>query len=251
MSAILKQIIAQLPKLSFSEKLTLLRLVSLELSNINGSSNVPQSTALPTTTALPTSGSVMAESESEAESEVTTPEHQKKASGGTMAWMSFVKHCQTAQPTRFTDSKDRGHVLSVAKAIRQEDEASYKTFVENWKEEHSDDEEAAPKLKKVKKVKAVKEVKEVKEKRPVHPGTAAFSAYAKKMIENKPDLFKDIKNYGEKLKIVSDIRKGDEDSYAIFVADWTAGQKLSAAVNYLKASPPFVGGGGSSSAAAQ
>jgi hypothetical protein len=201
----------------------------------------------------------------EAAPKEAAPKVPRKASGGTMAWMGFVKHCQETQPARFADSKDRGHVLSIAKEIRHEDEDAYKTFVAGW---HSDDEStsdgeaaaAPPKEPKAKKVKAVpKEAEEdatlePKAKRSANPGILAFTAYSKHLMETQPQLFTEAKTHGDKLKIVSQASKDSKEAYDIFVAEWKNAHNFSAAANYLKASPPFaalaVGGGGSVAAAA-
>ena len=182
-----------------------------------------------------------------------------------MAWMSFVKHCQETQPTRFADSKDRGHVLSVAKEIRHEDENAYKTFVADWRsdEETEAEDEAAPapaltqpkakKAKKAKKADADADAEaEPKAKRPANPAILAFTSYSRHLMEAQPELFTEAKSHGDKLKIVSQFSKDNKEAYETFVAQWKTAHSFSAATNYLKASPPFasasVGGGGASAA---
>jgi hypothetical protein len=244
---LLAQITALLPQLSFGDKLALLRLTTLELSLKPVVDAVYQH--------------VIAQEErltSEAAQEpIVAPaaasKAPKKASGGTMAWMSFVKHCQETQPSRFADSKDRGHVLSVAKEIRHEDEDAYKSFVSEW---HTDDETEAeevtqPKLKKAKKVKQAEGAEtEPKAKRPANPGILAFTAYSKHLMETQPQLFTEAKSHGDKLKIVSQSSKDSREAYETFVSEWKTAHNFSAAANYLKASPPFaaVGGGGAAAA---
>ena len=239
MSSALTQITALLPQLSFKENLTLLRLITLDLTMSQESSHhVSVSAAFASASATAASASAIAAIATAAK-EAKVP---KKASGGTMAWMGFVKRCQETQPTRFADSKDRGHVLSVAKEIRHEDEAAYKAFVAGW---HTDDEteaeeESAP-VAKPKKAKKVKENEgaEVKEKRPANPGILAFTAYSKHLMETQPQLFTEAKSHGDKLKIVSQSSKESKEAYDTFVAEWKSAHNFSAAANYLKTSPPF------------
>ena len=245
MSSALTQITALLPQLSFKENLTLLRLITLDLTmsqesshHVSVSAAFASASAASAATASATASATAATAATAAK-EAKVP---KKASGGTMAWMGFVKRCQETQPTRFADSKDRGHVLSVAKEIRYEDEAAYKAFVAGW---HTDDEteaeeESAP-VAKPKKAKKVKENEgaEVKEKRPANPGILAFTAYSKHLMETQPQLFTEAKSHGDKLKIVSQSSKESKEAYDTFVAEWKSAHNFSAAANYLKASPPF------------
>ena len=241
---------ALLPQLSFRDKLILLRLITLDLSSAPESSATyrPPASAPEAKEAAPKEAAPKEAAPKEAQE--AAPKAPRKASGGTMAWMSFVKHCQQTQPTRFADSKDRGHVLSVAKEIRHEDEDAYKTFVAEW---HTDDEteaeeEAAPAPKpKAKKAKAAVEVNEgaeadatqQKAKRPANPGILAFTAYSKHLMETQPELFTEAKSHGDKLKIVSQTSKESKEAYESFVAEWKSAHNFSAAANYLKASPPF------------
>ena len=155
--------------------------------------------------------------------------------------MAFVKHCQEVQPTRFS-VKDRGHVLSVAKEIRHEDEAAYKAFVENWKD---DDNKSVASVATVASVvsEAVTTTTTTTttegKKAKAHPGTLIFSAYAKSMIEKHPEMFSEAKTYGEKLKLASEMRKGDEAAYAEFAREWNEAKNASSLVNYIQASPVF------------
>ena len=273
---------ALLPQLSFRDKLMLLRIITLDLTSAPESSAAQQQQQQPV--AAPPQQPAVAppqpqtqpqpqpqtQPQTQPQQPVAAPEAvpkakaPKKASGGTMAWMSFVKHCQDTQPSRFADSKDRGHVLSVAKEIRHEDEDAYKSFVADWRtdEETEAEDEAppapAPKPKKAKAAKA-KEADaeggdaEPKAKRPANPGILAFTAYSKHLMETQPQLFTEAKSHGDKLKIVSQTSKDSKESYESFVGEWKSAHNFSAAANYLKASPPFaaaVGGGGAAAAAA-
>jgi hypothetical protein len=262
MSSALTQITALLPQLSFRDSLTLLRLITLDLTMSKESSAAyrPAPEVAPAQQEAP--APAQQEVPKEAPKEAKVP---KKASGGTMAWMSFVKHCKETQPSRFADSKDRGHVLSVAKEIRHEDEDAYKSFVAGWHtDEETEAEDAAPlpSQPKPKKVKAAApkeaaaeaEGAEPKAKRPANPGILAFTAYSKHLMEAQPELFTEAKSHGDKLKIVSQSSKDNKEAYETFVAQWKTAHNFSAAANYLKASPPFVpqasvGGGGSAAAA--
>ena len=242
MSSALTQATDLLPQLSFRDKLILLRLVTLDLSSAPESSAAYRPVALPQAPAPVASASASASA--------SAPKAPRKASGGTMAWMGFVKHCQETQPARFADSKDRGHVLSVAKEIRHEDEDAYKTFVAEWQsdcESASDGEATAapaqPKVKKAKKAAAPEAAEAAeaapKEKRPANPGILAFTAYSKQLMEKQPELFTEAKTHGEKLKIVSQVSKDGKEAYDSFVAEWKSVNNFSAAANYLKACPPF------------
>ena len=266
MSSALTQITALLPQLSFKDSLVLLRLITLDLSMSKESSVArPQpiaaaSEAKAPEAKAPEAKAPEAKAPEPAASAAAVPKAPKKASGGTMAWMAFVKKCQETQPSRFADSKDRGHVLSVAKEIRHEDEDAYKTFVAGWHtDEETEAEDAAPlasqpKPKKAKKAAAPKEAEgaeaEAKVKRPANPGILAFTAYSKHLMEAQPELFTEAKSHGDKLKIVSQSTKDSREAYETFVAQWKTAHSFSAAANYLKASPPFaaVGGGGAAAA---
>jgi len=251
MSSALTQMTALLPQLSFRDKLILLRLITLDLSS------APESSAAYRPVAAAPPVEAKAAAPEAAPSEAKVPKAPKKASGGTMAWMAFVKKCQETQPSRFADSKDRGHVLSVAKEIRHEDEDAYKSFVAGWhtdEETEAEDEAPPPKPKKAKKVKAAaaEPGDESKAKRPANPGILAFTAYSKHLMEAQPELFTEAKSHGDKLKIVSQSSKDSREAYETFVAQWKTAHNFSAAANYLKASPPFaaasVGGGGAAAA---
>lgn len=246
MSSALTQITALLPQLSFKESLVLLRLITLDLSM----SKEPSIAQTP-----PSATAAEAKPVASAAAAAPAPKPSKKASGGTMAWMAFVKQCQETQPSRFADSKDRGHVLSVAKEIRHEDEDAYKSFVAGWHtDEETEAEDAAPapapKPKKAKKAKGAKEAEGAEAKRPANPGILAFTAYSKHLMETQPQLFTEAKSHGDKLKIVSQSSKDSRDAYEAFVDEWKSTHNFSAAANYLKASPPFaaVGGGGAAAA---
>ena len=233
-----------LPLMSFNEKLILLRLVSLDLTMspqnfIRSRQEFVQTLA---------QAEANAQSQMPAEAEVKKPEAKeakepKKAkapSTGTMAWMAFVKHCQEAHPTRFS-VKDRGHVLSVAKEIRHEDEEAYKAFVEDWK---GDDNKSVASVGSVaSEATAATAVTAATaatgEKRAAHPGTLIFSAYAKHIIEKHPDLFTEAKTYGEKLKLASQMRKADEAAYEEFAKEWKEMKNTSSLVSYIQASPVF------------
>jgi hypothetical protein len=265
----LTQITALLPQLSFRDNLTLLRLITLDLTMSPESSAAyrpPVSVAAAFVAASEAKeAKEVAPAPKEPEPEPKVPKPAKKASGGTMAWMAFVKQCQETQPSRFADSKDRGHVLSVAKEIRHEDEDAYKSFVAGWRsDEETEAEDEAPLASqpKPKKVKAAApkeaaaeaEGAEAKAKRPANPGILAFTAYSRHLMEAQPALFADAKSHGDKLKIVSQSSKDNKEAYETFVAQWKTAHSFSAAANYLKASPPFVpqasvGGGGSAPAA--
>ena len=229
-----------LPLMSFNEKLILLRLVSLDLTMspqnfIRSRQEFVQTLA---------QAEANAQSQMPAEAEAKKPEEKKPEekkprapSTGTMAWMAFVKHCQEAHPTRFS-VKDRGHVLSVAKEIRHEDEAAYKSFVENWKDD--DSKSVGSVASEATAVTAVTPATAVTgEKRAAHPGTLIFSAYAKHIIEKHPDLFTEAKTYGEKLKLASQMRKADEAAYEEFANEWKEMKNTSSLVSYIQASPVF------------
>ena len=243
-----------LPLLSFNQKLILLRLVSLDLTMspenfIRSRQDFVQTLAQAEANAesqLAAKAEAKPEAGQKEPKEPKEPKELKKAkapSTGTMAWMAFVKHCQDVQPTRFS-VKDRGHVLSVAKEIRQEDEAAYKAFVEDWK---GDDNKSVSSV--ASEATAVTAVTTgttgtagtaaTGEKRAAHPGTLIFSAYAKHIMEKHPDLFTEAKTYGEKLKLASQMRKGDEAAYQEFAKEWKEMKNTSSLVSYIQASPPF------------
>jgi len=239
-----------LPLLSFNQKLILLRLVSLDLTMnpenfIRSRQDFVQTLAQAEANAQ---SQMPAEAKPEAEAKkpeakepkAKEPKKAKAPSTGTMACMAFVKHCQEAQPTRFS-VKDRGHVLSVAKEIRHEDEDAYKSFVENWKD---DDTRSVASVGSVaSEATAATAVTAVTsatgEKRAAHPGTLIFSAYAKHIMEKHPDLFTEAKTYGEKLKLASQMRKADETAYQEFAKEWKEMKNTSSLVSYIQASPPF------------
>jgi len=270
----LKQITALLPQLSFRDGLMLLRLITLDLTMSKESSAAFSASASASASASEAKEAKEAKEAAPKEAKEAKPQEAaapapkvpKKASGGTMAWMGFVKHCQETQPTRFADSKDRGHVLSVAKEIRHEDEDAYKSFVAEWQTDDeaasSSETEAASlaaqtKAKKAKKAAAPKEAEgteadatQPKAKRPANPAILAFTSYSRHLMEAQPELFTEAKSHGEKLKIVSQFSKDNKEAYETFVAQWKTAHKVSSAANYLKASPlfvpgPMVGGGGS------
>ena len=259
MSSAITQATALLPQLSFRDKLMLLRLITLDLTCAPESSAAAQAQAkAQAQPAAPEPEPVATPAPApEAKEATTAAKVPKKASGGTMAWMGFVKHCQETQPTRFADSKDRGHVLSVAKEIRHEDEDAYKSFVADWRsdDETEAEDEAAPapkaKSKKTKEAEGTDaDATQPKAKRPANPGILAFTSYSRHLMEAQPELFTEAKSHGDKLKIVSQFSKDNKEAYETFVAQWKTAHKVSSAANYLKASPlfvpgPMVGGGGS------
>jgi len=59
------------------------------------------------------------------------------------------------------------------------------------------------------------------------------------MIEKHPEMFSEAKTYGEKLKLASEMRKGDEAAYAEFAREWNEAKNASSLVNYIQASPFF------------
>lgn len=234
-----------LPLMSFNEKLILLRLVSLDLTMSPQNFIRSRQEFVQTLAQAEANAQSQMPAEAEAkkpEAEAKKPEEKKPRapSTGTMAWMAFVKHCQEAQPTRFS-VKDRGHVLSVAKEIRHEDEAAYKSFVENWKDDDSKSVgSVASEATAVTAVTPATAATAVTgEKRAAHPGTLIFSAYAKHIIEKHPDLFTEAKTYGEKLKLASQMRKADEAAYEEFAKEWKEMKNTSSLVSYIQASPVF------------
>jgi hypothetical protein len=54
-------------------------------------------------------------------------------SPGTAAWIAFTKHAKETQPERFEGTGSEKERLQIAKALRAENEAAYKKFVENFK----------------------------------------------------------------------------------------------------------------------
>lgn len=101
---------------------------------------------------------------------------------GTLAWFAFVKHCKETMSDRFEDiglEKDR---LVICKAIRAEDDAAYKTFVENFKAEHASSEsepEPVPEPVQTKEQKMAA-LKAAMAKKPVVPAAAAPAKTTKK-----------------------------------------------------------------------
>ena len=229
-----------LPLMSFNEKLILLRLVSLDLTMSPQNFIRSRQEFVQTLAQAEANAQSQMPAEAEAKPEPKEPKEPKKAkapSTGTMAWMAFVKHCQEAHPTRFS-VKDRGHVLSVAKEIRHEDEEAYKAFVEDWKGD--DNKSVGSVASEATAVTAVTAATAVTgEKRAAHPGTLIFSAYAKHIIEKHPDLFTEAKTYGEKLKLASQMRKADEAAYEEFAKEWKEMKNTSSLVSYIQASPVF------------
>jgi hypothetical protein len=61
----------------------------------------------------------------------------RKTAVGTMAWIAFVKHCKSSFPERFTDCAKEPERLTVAKAIREEDQDAYQEFIQKFKDEHA------------------------------------------------------------------------------------------------------------------
>lgn len=66
---------------------------------------------------------------------------KRKAAPGTLAWMAFVKHCKATMAERFTETTKETERLSICKAIRAEDSASYETFINDFKANYSPAEE--------------------------------------------------------------------------------------------------------------
>jgi hypothetical protein len=60
-----------------------------------------------------------------------------------------------------------------------------------------------------------------KEKRAVAPGTLAWHAYVKHMVETRPEAFVDMKQ-PQKFTVAKGMRAADPSGYASFVADWKA-----------------------------
>jgi hypothetical protein len=229
--------------MSFNEKLILLRLVSLDLTMSPQNFIRSRQEFVQTLAQAEANAQGLMPAEAEAKPEPKEPKEPKKAkapSTGTMAWMAFVKHCQEAHPTRFS-VKDRGHVLSVAKEIRHEDEEAYKAFVEDWKgDDNKSVGSVASEATAATAVTAATAATAVTgEKRAAHPGTLIFSAYAKHIIEKHPDLFTEAKTYGEKLKLASQMRKADEAAYEEFAKEWKEMKNTSSLVSYIQASPVF------------
>jgi len=62
---------------------------------------------------------------------------KRKAAPGTLAWMAFVKHCKTTMAERFEGCTKEPERLTICKAIRSEDSATYDAFIKEFKENHS------------------------------------------------------------------------------------------------------------------
>lgn len=142
---------------------------------------------------------------------------KKPASDGTMAWHAFVKHVQEVQPTRFADLKKRSDVLHEVKAIREEDEDSYKNFIASWKTERLS---AAPVAEApvvsafVEEVVVVKE----KEKKKVAVGTMAWHAFVAHCKATMPEL--NNSTNAEKLQAIKARKENDSAAYETFVTEW-------------------------------
>jgi hypothetical protein len=148
---------------------------------------------------------------------------KKPASDGTMAWHAFVKHCQNNQPSRFADLKKRSDVLHEVKAIREEDEDSYKNFIASWKTERLS---AAPVAEApvvsafVEEVVVVKE----KEKKKVAVGTMAWHAFVAHCKATMPEL--NNSTNAEKLQAIKARKENDSAAYETFVTEWKTAQPV-------------------------
>jgi len=166
------------------------------------------------------------------EAKVVAAKPKKPASDGTMAWHAFVKHIQATQPTRFTELKKHSEVLHEAKAIREEDEDAYKTFVSTWKAAHLTVPAAAAPLEEIIVIadtpaavaSAVAEPKEKeKEKRKVAVGTMAWHAFVTHCKATMPELAA-LSKSSEKLQAIKARKQNDKTGYDSFVAEWKAAQ---------------------------
>ena len=157
---------------------------------------------------------VKAEADAEAEAEAAGAKPKKPASDGTMAWHAFVSHVQKEQPSRFAEMKKHSDVLHEAKAIREEDEDAYKTFIASWKAERlaSAPEPSA----------SVEEVVVVKEKKKVAAGTMAWHAFVAHCKTIMPEL--ESMGNAEKLQAIKARKENDKTGYESFVAEWKAVQ---------------------------
>lgn len=150
---------------------------------------------------------------------------KKPASDGTMAWHAFVKHCQKNQPSRFADLKKRSDVLHEVKAIREEDEDSYKNFIASWKTERLS---AAPVAEApvvsafVEEVVVVKEKE--KEKKKVAVGTMAWHAFVAHCKATMPEL--NNSTNAEKLQAIKARKENDSAAYETFVTEWKTAQPV-------------------------
>jgi hypothetical protein len=61
---------------------------------------------------------------------------KRKAAPGTLAWMALVKHCKTTMAERFEGCTKEPERLTICKAIRSEDSATYDAFIKEFKENH-------------------------------------------------------------------------------------------------------------------
>jgi len=153
---------------------------------------------------------------------------KKPASDGTMAWHAFVKHIQATQPTRFTELKKHSEVLHEAKAIREEDEDAYKTFVSTWKAAHLTVPAAAAPLEEIIVIAdtpaaVASAVAEPKEKRKVAVGTMAWHAFVTHCKATMPELAA-LSKSSEKLQAIKARKQNDKTGYDSFVAEWKAAQ---------------------------
>jgi hypothetical protein len=163
---------------------------------------------------------------------VETAKPKKPASEGTMAWHAFVKHVQEVQPSRFADLKKHSERLQEAKAIHEEDEEGYKTFVAAWKAAHL----AAPGPSVVAEevvvvapvapavAPAVAEPME-KEKRKVAVGTMAWHAFVTHCKATMPELAA-LSKSSEKLQAIKARKQNDKAGYESFVSEWKAAQPV-------------------------
>jgi hypothetical protein len=149
---------------------------------------------------------------------------KKPASEGTMAWHAFVKHVQEVQPSRFADLKKHSERLHEAKAIHEEDEEGYKSFVAAWKATRlALESPEAPAEEIIVVAGAV--AADVKEKRKVAAGTMAWHAYVTHCKATMPELAA-LSKSSEKLQAIKARKQNDKTGYDSFVAEWKAAQPV-------------------------
>ena len=125
----MEQITALINELSFEEKIRLNKALATSMAS-----------------SIPAGGKIAKIKGERTKKDPSAP--KRKVALGTAAWMAFVKNTKMTSPDRFEGVSLEKERLVICKAIRAEDPAAYDAFVENYKEEHKDDEsvteDAAP-----------------------------------------------------------------------------------------------------------
>lgn len=141
----------------------------------------------------------------------TEAKPKKPASGGTMAWHAFVAHVQEIQPSRFAELKKHSEVLHEAKAIRQEDEAGYKDFIDSWKANAIKTPESSPPSQ----TEDIVQVPLQKEKKKVAVGTMIWHSWIKHCKDTMPHIA-GITSNAQRIQAIKALKDTDVTAYKTF-----------------------------------